>query len=166
MSINEWIWFDNKNQWLNETKQEDLNYYTDMYEAGQTKQKLKIWREVEWSVGQFYIWNFIITTTWVKTVSWVWFKPKLIKLTSFISWTNQWSSQWYYYNNQVYCMYTYVIGGNSVYWWASYSSYCYSGYSWWNVSITTSIVPTTDGFTINVLNVSWWPISIIYECYQ
>lgn len=113
-----------------------------------------------------FVSNVVYTTTWVKTVSWVWFMPKFIKLTSFISWTNQWSSQWYYYNNQVYCMYTYVIGGNSVYWWASYSSYCYSGYSWWNVSITTSIVPTTDGFTINVLNVSWWPISIIYECYQ
>ena len=113
----------------------------------------------------YYASHTTFATTWVKTISWVWFIPKHIKFIAFISWTNQWGSDGYYNNGNVYCRYTYVTGWNSVYWWVGYSIYCYSQYSWWNVSIATTVTPIADWFTINVTNVSWWAISLLYECF-
>lgn len=50
MKIDNWLTFEDTNKGLDVVKQEDLNYYTDIYEPWQTKGKLRIGREVEWNV--------------------------------------------------------------------------------------------------------------------
>jgi hypothetical protein len=50
-----------------------------MYEAGQTKQKYKIGREVEWDIWWFKVWDFTITWNWDLSITWVWFKPSLVQ---------------------------------------------------------------------------------------
>lgn len=47
IKTDEWIWFNDSNKWMSQIEQKPLNYYTDMYEAGQTKQRLVIGREVK-----------------------------------------------------------------------------------------------------------------------
>lgn len=68
-----------KNKGLVELKENNINYYTDIYEAWQTKQKLKPWREVErqawWS--KFMIFTRLASVwTWIQEFKGFWFKPK------------------------------------------------------------------------------------------
>ena len=90
MKVNNWIWFDTKNEWVSEIKQDDLNYYTDMYSAWQTKQQLVIWREVK---GNLSWWSQSLTFThlasqgiWNQSFTWFWFKPTNYTITAWRSW--------------------------------------------------------------------------------
>lgn len=44
----EWLGFEDTNKGLEVLKEKPLDYYSDVFSPWQTKQKLKIWREVEW----------------------------------------------------------------------------------------------------------------------
>lgn len=117
----------------------------------------------EW--GNYFAWNTSYASTWVKTISWVGFTPTLIKITAHVAWTDSWQSDWYYYGGNVHCRYFYSTGGAIAVGSVWYSSYCQTQFSWGNASITTTITPTTDGFTINVANVWGWTLALFYECF-
>ena len=82
IKVDNWLTFDNKNEWFNEIKENELNYYTDIYSPWQTKQRLKIWREVEGNTNLWtpYVWYFTSTWTWLLSVT-TWFKPSLVTFT-------------------------------------------------------------------------------------
>lgn len=95
MSIkkDEWLTFEDTNKGLEVLKEKPLDYYSDVFSPWQTKQKLKIWREVEWNVWwwQFKLWSFTISATGNITITWVWFKPKLIQFSySATTWKWEW----------------------------------------------------------------------------
>lgn len=94
MSIkkDEWLSFEDTNKGLEVLKEKPLDYYSDVFSPWQTKQKLKIWREVEWSVWQFKLGSFTITATGNISITWVWFKPKLVK---FSVGNHLWSVSWW-----------------------------------------------------------------------
>lgn len=78
MNIDKWLSFEDTNKGMEVIKQKDLDYYTDVFSPWQTKQKLKLWREVEWSawwvkVLYFSFWAW--TPLWVYNFTWFWFKP-------------------------------------------------------------------------------------------
>lgn len=118
MKINEWIWIDIRNDWVSHIKQDSLNYYTDTFEPWQTKQRLKIWREVEWSDWNSKTLYFTFTAwtaLWVQSYTGFWFTPTwyiikawLLDTASgfcasecFRFWTTQWgwlSYTWTYSN--------------------------------------------------------------------
>lgn len=108
-----------------------------------------------------FAWSVTYTTTWVKTVSWVWFTPRLIRITATI--TSGAISHWVYYNSSVSCSYYYTgwgagdASGN-----IGYSAYLDNA---GNPTIATTVIPTTDGFTIVIANVNGGAITIAYECY-
>ena len=72
IKVDNWLTFDNKNIWVNEIKEDWLNYYTDIYSPWQTKQKLVIWREVKKDSNLWtpYVWYFTSTWTWLLSVIW------------------------------------------------------------------------------------------------
>lgn len=122
--------------------------------------------DLEWvpTFGGKYATGFVsYNSLWTKTVSWIGFTPKFIKINANVSGSPSgfsdgvWSSGFW-----PYCRYCYSTG------WAVatgnvwYSAYCQkSG----NASIATTITPTSDGFTINVTTVLAWDLNIIYECF-
>ena len=78
MTIDKWLTFDDTNKWLDIVKEKELNYYTDTFEPWQTKQKLKIGREVEWDtwwVKTLYFTFTAWTTLWVQSYTGFWFTP-------------------------------------------------------------------------------------------
>ena len=143
MKIDEWLWFDNQNKWVIEIKQEPLNYYTDMYEAWQTKQQLEIWREVKWNV---WWWSKTLTFTrlasvgtWVQNFTWFWFTPTdyLIKAWRYWDVTSTWytflcMSEWQYS-----APYRQRIRPNWVF----------------NIELW---IPTTAMVSVSYTNIPWW----------
>ena len=81
IKVDNWLTFDNKNEWFNEIKESELNYYTDVYSPWQTKQRLKIWREVEGGTNLWtpYVGSFTITATWNISITWIWFTPSYVR---------------------------------------------------------------------------------------
>ena len=80
MSIkkDEWLSFEDTNKGMEVIKQKDLDYYSDVFSPWQTKQKLKLWREVEWSAWwvKFLIFNRLASVwTWIQSFTWFWFTP-------------------------------------------------------------------------------------------
>ena len=148
MKIKE-LWFNDfkdKNEWDKPLKEEDFKYYTDMYEAWQTKQKYKIWREVddEWLTTKVKTWYFTITGNWDKVITWVWFKPKLVMFqiaTSVLwSWVGQMTSEDQTAMN-------YVT-------WSRYDTLCLI---FWDPIVLSAIYKSidNDGFTITVSNFAY-----------
>ena len=85
MNIDKWLSFEDTNKGMEVIKQKDLDYYTDVFSPWQTKQKLKLWREVEWSA--WWGWNYYMaygtqSTTPSITTFVVGFEPKIIKITA------------------------------------------------------------------------------------
>jgi len=64
MNIDKWLSFEDTNKGMEVIKQKDLDYYTDVFSPWQTKQKLKLWREVEWSA-------WWVKVLWYTYGSWV-----------------------------------------------------------------------------------------------
>ena len=132
---------------------------------------LKQWKLIPWihytessQESNIYVWNVTYTTTWVKTISWIWFTPTMIKIHGGINGGNTWYSDWYYFSSTIYCQYVYFnVGVGTVWNTTSYSSYVQI---WGNASSSTTITPTSDWFTINVNDVSAGTLQISYECYQ
>ena len=109
-------------------------------------------------------WHTSYSSTWVKTISWIWFTPTMIKIHGGINGGNTWYSDWYYFSSTIYCQYVYFnVGVGTVWNTTSYSSYVQR---WGNASSSTTITPTSDWFTINVNDVSAGTLQISYECYQ
>lgn len=127
------------------------------YQYGATKQQLRPWIEVEksswwWSPK---IWSFTFSTTWNIVITWVWFKPSLVRFsvwdnsvwvgTGAMTSTSQfsvnysaWSTYWIqciYYGNPVRARCEYVS-------------------------------MDTDWFTINCIYYNpWLPTQVYYEAY-
>ena len=129
---------------------------------------LKQWKLIPWihypessQESNIYVWNVTYTTTWVKTVSWIWFTPKYIDIKASLN--SGAISDGYYYNGWVYCRYYFTWwGAGDASWNIWYSSYLENS---WNATFTTTITPTSDWFTINVFMVAWWAITIMYTCF-
>lgn len=138
-------------------------YFTDVFSPGETKEQLRIGKEVKAiaTTSSIFAWSVTYTTTGVKTVSWVWFTPRLIKIHACLATGS--ISEWVYFNGAETCNY-YFTG-----WWAwdASGNVWYSSYldSAGNLTYTTTVTPTTDWFTINVFSVTWGAVTIIYECY-
>ncbi len=88
MKINEWIGFDVKNKWWLEVKQDDLNYYSDIYTPWQTKQRLKIGREVEWASKTLYFTFASGTALWVQSYTGFWFTPSAYVIDAWLNDSN------------------------------------------------------------------------------
>lgn len=80
MKINEWIWLDVKNDWVDIVKQSPLDYYTDIYNPWQTKERLRVWIEVEWSTQTISKYCFATLSTNEVCVSWT---SKTLSLNTF-----------------------------------------------------------------------------------
>lgn len=83
MSIkkDEWLTFEDTNKGLEVLKEKPLDYYSDVFSPWQTKQKLKIWREVEWNVWWWQIiYCFATLSTDETTTSWT---SKTLTLNTF-----------------------------------------------------------------------------------
>lgn len=137
----------------------DTQNYQDEFLYGKSIERLST-KQIKWSSWwNVFAGNVSYNSTWVKTVSWVWFTPKLVEIHASIS--NS-SSDWYWDWTNIFCRYT-IYGGSVTVWTTSaYSAYLSSG---WNACITSTITPTSDGFTINVVNVSAWSFTICYKCF-
>jgi len=150
--------FDNTNKWFDTTKQEDLNYYTDIFSPWQTKQKLKIWREVEWNSWWWNtnIWYFTFATTWNITITWVWFKPKLVRFTfaDQIGWMWSWAMTSSY-------QFAYDINSKS-----QIQTQCIyiRNSSWTAIWRAVFVSMDNDWFTINITLAST-TIYVNYECF-
>jgi len=70
-------------------------YYTDMYKAGETKEQLELWKEVRWAseskvYSNSYLYTGTSTGSWSYT--WVWFKPKVVRIQANLVESQGWSS--------------------------------------------------------------------------
>lgn len=140
---------------------ESLPDETSSFQYGSTIKQLRPGIEVEKSTWWLFSWTVTYTTTGVKTVSWVGFTPRLIKITATLA-TGA-ISHGIYYNGAVSCSYYFTGAGvGDVSWNVWYSAYLDNA---WNATISTTITPTNDWFTINVTHVSWGAVTMIYECY-
>lgn len=104
----EWMWFDTENKWTMKIEEEKNNYYSDIYSPGQTKGRLKLGREVEWSTWWVKVLYFSYpawSSLWVTNFTWFWFKPSsyivqawyastwsalAMSYASYINWWVQW----------------------------------------------------------------------------
>lgn len=153
--------FKDSNKWLEAQKEKDLDYYTDMYEAWQTKQQLVIGREVKpttlwWS--NYKIWSFTITTTGNKVITWVWFQPKIVELVG-SDWINNMSIWKFTSSSSQRVVWANNAADES---WSSDSN-CLRVKVWVNNTIAAAVSLDTDGFTINVTSNSWTSY-IKYTC--
>jgi hypothetical protein len=82
MKIDNWLTFEDTNKGFQNIETEPLNYYSDVFTPWQTKQRLKIWREVEWNVSGWWkvkTW-YSSLSIWSNSITWVWFTPKAIQV--------------------------------------------------------------------------------------
>ena len=138
-------------------------YFTDVFSPWETKEQLRIGKEVKplATASLIFAGSVTYTTTGVKTVSGVGFTPVLIRIHACLATGS--ISEWVYFNSAVTCNY-YFTGGGA---WDASGNVWYSSYldNAWNNTITTTVTPTTDWFTINVSTVAGGAVTIIYECY-
>ena len=162
MKIDNWIWFDNKNEWWLVVEQKELNYYTDMYEAWQTKQPVVIGREVKWSAWWWLVktwWLFDINTNWDINITWVWFTPKLIKFSAIYSdWASSAMSVWHYCNWVNNSVSSYEDATDY-----SQNSRCFR--LWWTNWLWKVTAVNSDWFVLKVHNPWWITYTVIYECF-
>lgn len=97
MKIDEWLSFKDTNKWLDIVSEKELNYYTDIFEPWQTKQKLRIGREVEWIVWWWKAKTLIFERpasvwTWLQSFTWFWFKPTHYTIQTTRTWI---TTTWY-----------------------------------------------------------------------
>ena len=140
MSIkkDEWLTFEDTNKGLEVLKEKPLDYYSDVFSPWQTKQKLKIWREVEWSVWQFKLGSFTITATGNISVTWVWFKPKMVRFDVCDQLTSAWT--WVITTTNQYAI-NFAL-------WAQITSQCIYYWSWVKAR-AVYVSMDNDWFTIN-----------------
>jgi len=138
-------------------------YFTDVFSPWETKEQLRIGKEVKPLVtsSSIFAWTVTYTTTGVKTVSGVWFTPRLIKIHACLATGS--ISEWVYFNGAETCNY-YFTGAWA---WDASGNVGYSAYldNAGNNTISTTVTPTSDWFTINVTTVAGGAVTIIYECY-
>jgi hypothetical protein len=138
--------------------------YQEKYGYGSTREQLIPWLHYPnptwW--GSVFAWTTTISTVTTTTITWVGFTPKMIEINARVNWTNTGFSDWVYFWGGVSCRYVYWNWTTLTTWWIGYSSYVQSGA---NSSITTTITPTSDWFTIVSADVSAWALQIIYKCY-
>ncbi len=110
MKIDTWLTFDDSNIGLNWITEKKLDYYTDIYNPGQIKQKLKIWREVEWggwNTKTLIFDRLASVWTWNQDFTWFWFTPTSysIKITyKWNSWAN-WPMFWWGWRDETWLNY-------------------------------------------------------------
>jgi hypothetical protein len=84
MKIDNWLTFEDTNKGFQNIETEPLNYYSDVFTPWQTKQRLKIWREVEWNLSGWWkvkTWYSSIPSWYTNfAITWVWFTPKAIQV--------------------------------------------------------------------------------------
>ena len=107
----EWLGFEDTNKGLEVLKQKPLDYYSDVFSPWQTKQKLKIWREVEWNISGWakcYTnsftrlaseWTGIWTITWIVDSEWKPFIPKIVQIYAWRNTSSTNISFWTWMNN-------------------------------------------------------------------
>lgn len=137
---------------------------TKEFRYGATIQQLRPWIEVKETaptLPSIFSWSVTYTTTGVKTVSGVGFTPRLIKINACLATGS--ISTGVYFNSTITCNYYFTGAGAA----DASGNVWYSAYldNAGNLTTTTTITPTTDWFTINVLGVAWGAVTIIYECY-
>ena len=162
IKVDNWLTFDNKNEWFNEIKENELNYYTDMYNAWQTKQQLVIWREVKGNLS----WTMFATIE--QNVNQV--IPTNIATTIINLWNKVWNTSMTNTANQINIVED---------WFYNISAFCFCWWSWnivfrvlknWNITnphcrlwTTTAVINTAS---INFYEqLSKWDIltMIIYQ---
>ena len=135
-------------------------YYTDIYSPWETKEQLRIWKEVTWTIGtQTKIIIVQNSTLWSISYTWLWFKPTTIEADFYCqNWSNSCFWHWYY-SWWIYKTY-------QVYWWWSSSPWSYIA-SWQNAGwyIQASVTSLDkDWFTINYTWSTPPTIDIIFKC--
>ena len=91
--IDTWLGFEETNKWYEKIEEKNLDYYTDMYEAGQTKQKLVIGREVKGggSVKMLFFRRLASVWTGIQNFTWFWFTPTSYKIVCTGATSTSWS---------------------------------------------------------------------------
>ena len=121
---------------------------------------LKFWdwtKYTSWSTinGKRWTWNRNATGNY--SITWLWFKPKVIYFSAWINWLNLWWSDWSWDDTSYSCRYQYlnawVMNTNTIW----NLAYCYNPV-WWTVSACNLVSLDSDWFTINVLNVWAWQL--------
>lgn len=168
LKVDKGLWFDYKNAGLETSKSSELDYYTDVFSPWQTKQKLKIGREVEWDVwGKVYS-NLFYSAAWntSETITWVWFKPKMIQFNVLYDGGTMSARSTGIYNDELWinkCIFVRDGGAGS-----------YTGtYSIVLRNSTSSVVSNgkvnsvdDDWFTLSFVNVwGWYDRAIVYTCF-
>ena len=151
MSIDNIVGYWIPNEWAVDIKLEKPSkYYTDVYNPWQTKGRLKIWREVEWTISSAgwtpVIGGFSINSLWNVSVT-LWFKPSLVTFTSITA------SGWW----------TWAITETTQFWMDQRSftiidSQCvYIRNSGWTAVHRSELVSiNTNGFTLNCILATEW----------
>jgi len=152
--IEQWFnTFEDKNKGFEQLKSKPLDYYTDIYSPWQTKERLKIGREVEWSA---WWWSKTIIFTRLSTVwtgnqsfTWFWFKPTSYTIKAWRSWSAAvatWSIWGYTTSN--YCL-------QLADWWSNdvsatnYVLRVFYANQWWDRTSATHISFDNDWLTLN-----------------
>ena len=157
--IDEWIGFGEDNEWLPEIKYtQNPEYYTDMYEAWQTKAPLIIGQEVEWTVWggwwQVKTWYVSVPSGYTDfAITWVWFTPKVIQVTVH-SWNK---SAWGYADN--------------VWWTLAQRCIFQNAGSWDNSNIRLFRFSSTEVWLLVSIDSDWFTVksdlacTMIYTCF-
>lgn len=151
--------------WKDETKQLELqpfvpenivtwiiNYDTVPWRSINDKlnpqESIKNWSG-SWNIHQ---WIYTIRSWWVHSITWVWFKPKKIRIFATASWMcNSEYNDWYFQ-----CVYDYIAWSRWASWWRPWWIWyrIYVRTSWWSTQVT-NITPTSDWFDIDVTAYTW-----------
>ncbi len=106
---------------------------------------------------KFKPWQFTFNSTWNKSITWIWFKPKLVMFMvnlSTRSWCGQMSDDW-------------IQNAISFADWPWTTECIYIRDSWWNLAWRATYVSMdTDWFTINVVTANWSTIYVNYTCFS
>lgn len=157
MSIkkDEWLTFEDTNKGLEVLKEKPLDYYSDVFSPWQTKQKLKIWREVEWNVWWWQVKTLIFNRlasvwTWVQSFTGFWFTPTSYTIQAtrtditttwypcFSDWAYDWTTE---IIRQVADWYSRIVTNNII-------RLFYTNQWWWKTSAIHSSFDS-DGISLN-----------------
>lgn len=154
------IWVDKiPNEYKTVEVDETIKDYWKDFQYWWAIQKLRPWVEVLnkptwWS--NIKIWYFTFNATWNITITWVWFKPNLVKFTfcDQVWWMWVWAMTW---------TYQYAFDFNSK---TQIQTQCiYIRNSWWTAIWRAVFVSmNNDWFTIDI-TLATTIIHVNYECY-